>query len=203
MRYVSIDIETTGLNPDKHQILQIGAIVEDTNNPLPFEELPKFNVIIRHRDIEGEMPALAMNVGLLQRIANNTPGPGEVVVDGDSFLGKPAVQFWQFCDDNKVFDDKNRLTLAGKNLGQFDLLFLTRLAGWKPYFMNFRIHCIDPAILFLNWDDDTSVPGLGKCKQRAGLSGEVAHDAIADAWDVIQLLRTQYVPVVHFADVQQ
>jgi DNA polymerase III epsilon subunit-like protein len=30
MKYVSIDIETSGLNPDMNNILSIGAIIEDT-----------------------------------------------------------------------------------------------------------------------------------------------------------------------------
>lgn len=61
MKYVSIDIETTGLNPEKCQVLQIGAVIEDTSNPLPFEELPKFNCIVEHDDYLGQPTALKMN----------------------------------------------------------------------------------------------------------------------------------------------
>ena len=43
MKYISIDIETTGLDPENCQILSIGAVIEDTLNQLPFEELPTFH----------------------------------------------------------------------------------------------------------------------------------------------------------------
>jgi hypothetical protein len=51
---------------------------------------------------------------------------------------------------------------------------------------------IDPSVLFVDWKNDESVPGLGKCKERAKIDGIVTHDALEDAWDVVQLLRTQY-----------
>jgi hypothetical protein len=51
---------------------------------------------------------------------------------------------------------------------------------------------IDPSILFANWSADETMPSLYECKQRAKIDGIVTHDALEDAWDVIQLLRTQY-----------
>lgn len=44
MKYISIDIETTGLNPAVDQILEIGAILEDTLNPSTYDNAQKFNV---------------------------------------------------------------------------------------------------------------------------------------------------------------
>ena len=40
MRYVSLDLETTGGNPDRHQIIELAAVVEDTRHVLPLAELP-------------------------------------------------------------------------------------------------------------------------------------------------------------------
>ena len=48
-------------------------------------------------------------------------------------------------------------------------------------------------MLFVNWINDRQLPNLSDCKKRANLNGVVSHDAIDDAWDVIQLLRTEYV----------
>ena len=48
MKYVSIDIETTGLDPETCQTIQIGAGIEDTNNPLPIEDLPRFKCLVEH-----------------------------------------------------------------------------------------------------------------------------------------------------------
>lgn len=35
MKYVSIDIETTGLNPEVHQVIELAAVLEDTENLRP------------------------------------------------------------------------------------------------------------------------------------------------------------------------
>jgi len=64
MIYISIDTETTGLNPENCQLLSFGAIVEDTNKKLPFDQIPKFHcaVLRGERDIlQGELYALNMN----------------------------------------------------------------------------------------------------------------------------------------------
>ena len=66
MRYISIDIETTGLDADLNQILSIGAVIEDTLNPLPFEELPKFHAIIKRESVYGSIFALNLNKDLMQ-----------------------------------------------------------------------------------------------------------------------------------------
>ena len=53
MLYVSIDIETSGLNPKKDQILSFAAIIEDTSKALSFEDCPKFYATVIHRRIKG------------------------------------------------------------------------------------------------------------------------------------------------------
>lgn len=68
MKYVSIDIETTGLDPENCQVLSIGAVIEDTNNQVPIEDLPSFHVAILRQRIEGEPYALNMNRDLIQDI---------------------------------------------------------------------------------------------------------------------------------------
>ena len=71
MKFISIDTETTGLNPDTCQLLSFGAIVEDTEKKLPFNQIPKFHCAILRgeRDIlQGELFALNMNKNLIERI---------------------------------------------------------------------------------------------------------------------------------------
>jgi oligoribonuclease (3'-5' exoribonuclease) len=46
-----VDVETTGLEKDRYQILSIGAIIEDTSKKLPFDEIPKFHAAILHNEI--------------------------------------------------------------------------------------------------------------------------------------------------------
>ena len=83
------------------------------------------------------------------------------------------------------------LNVAGKNFHAGDQAYIERLPRWKQVF-RIRTRLIDPSVLFVDWKNDESVPGLGKCKERAKVDGIVTHDALEDAWDVVQLLRTQY-----------
>lgn len=46
MKYVSIDIETTGIDNENTQTLSIGLVVEDTVDIKPIEELPKLEIAI-------------------------------------------------------------------------------------------------------------------------------------------------------------
>ena len=51
MIYVSVDTETTGLESESHKILSIGAIIEDTSKKLTYDQIPKFNCAILHREL--------------------------------------------------------------------------------------------------------------------------------------------------------
>jgi hypothetical protein len=51
---------------------------------------------------------------------------------------------------------------------------------------------LDPAILCVDWENDKQLPSLDDCKKRHSLEGEVTHDAVEDAWDIIQVLRKFY-----------
>jgi hypothetical protein len=46
--------------------------------------------------------------------------------------------------------------------------------------------------LYVDWKADSDVPNLDKCKERAGIKGAVTHNALEDAWDVIEVLRKKY-----------
>lgn len=51
MQYLSIDIETTGLDPKKNQIVEIGAVLDHLGNTTPIEDLPKFRAVLMHKEI--------------------------------------------------------------------------------------------------------------------------------------------------------
>jgi oligoribonuclease len=225
MKYISIDIETTGLDREACQILSIGAVIEDTNNPLPIEDLPTFHCAIKRSAVHGELYALNMNKDLIESIVQYQTAKDQdekndlVQMTGMQFLDEDQVvdSLYQFCFDNGLveFDpqslaktsrmvngkrypmltssmNKVYLTVAGKNFATFDKIFLERLPRWKQVF-NIRQRIIDPSILFTQWETDESLPSLLQCKQRAAIQGEVTHNAVEDAMDVIQILRTQYI----------
>ncbi len=224
MKYISIDIETTGLDPVNDQVLSVGAIIEDTNNPLPFDQIPKFHVAIKRENISGSLFAINLNRELIQTIVHYQTAEDQdekndiVQMTGIQFMDEEEVveALFQFCYRNglvpkdtnllnqriKLVDGvtypmltsnmpKVHISCAGKNFATFDKLFLERLPRWKQVF-RIRQKVIDPAILFVDWKNDDSLPGLSECKKRAGLSEVVTHNALEDAWDVIELLRKNY-----------
>jgi hypothetical protein len=83
------------------------------------------------------------------------------------------------------------INVAGKNFGTFDKKFLEKLPRWQQLIRT-KQRIIDPAILFVDWKNDQTLPNLTECKERAGVKGIVTHDALEDAWDVIQTLRKFY-----------
>ena len=222
MKYVSIDIETSGLNHDMNHVLSIGAIIEDTTKKLPYEELPKFNAIVLQNNIQGSPRAITMNKEIISLMGEYLEGTNEVreVLNNNSgykFYEEEDVvkEFYYWLDSNglghglvnsggyaQVVDGVTRpmingatkpitLNVAGKNFGTFDKLFLQELPWWQKLIRT-RQRVLDPAILMVDWKNDKSLPNLTTCKQRAGVDGIVTHNALEDAWDVIEVLRKFY-----------
>ena len=69
MKYVSIDIETTGLDREVCQVLEISVVIEDTRNLKPVEELPHLDLIIEHDTIVGQPYAINMNARIFKILA--------------------------------------------------------------------------------------------------------------------------------------
>lgn len=222
MIYVSIDIETSGLSHDMNHVLSIGAIIEDTNNKLPYEELPKFNAIVLQNNIQGSPRAITMNKEIISLMGEYLEGTSEVRDalnnnSGYKFYEEDDVvkEFYYWLDLNglghgltnsggyaEVVDGVTRpmingatkpitLNVAGKNFGTFDKLFLQELPWWQKLIRT-RQRVLDPAILCVDWTNDTSLPSLTTCKERMNVEGIVTHNALEDAWDVIEILRKFY-----------
>ena len=221
MIYVSIDIETSGLDHEKHKVLSIGAIIEDTEKKLPYEDCPKFNAIVLQNEINGSPRAITMNKEIISMMGEYLEGTDEVrnVLNNNSgykFYEEEDVvkEFYRFLWSNgfgyelssgdfvntidgveyPAIGGKTKpitVNVAGKNFGTFDKLFLQELPWWQKLIRT-RQRVLDPAILMVDWKNDKSLPNLTQCKERAGVNGIVTHNALEDAWDVVQLLRTQY-----------
>lgn len=212
MVYCSVDIETSGLNPELNQVLSIGAIIEDTTKKLNFEEIPKFNAAILLHQITGSPRAITMNRYLIgyigEYLESDKQGKERIeAFSGYQFLTPDDVakEFYYFlwnnlegprspgCERPKLDGNTKSILInvAGKNFGTFDKPFLEKLPWWKKLIQP-RQRIIDPSVLFCNWNEDDALPSLTKCKERAGIKGAVLHDALADAWDVIEVLRKFY-----------
>ena len=126
MKYISIDVETTGLDPENCQILSIGAVIEDTHLPIPFEDLPKFHAVIKRENVSGSIFALNMNRDLIQAMKDHSEARTEdekkLVEEsfGARFYHEDEVveALYQFCYRNGLVDlDPNWLTRQVKVIG--------------------------------------------------------------------------------------
>ena len=191
MKYVSIDLETTGLDTSRCDILQFGAVIEDTENQLPIDELPTLNLLVGPPHSVGhyraELGALVMNAKLIERIKNEG-GIDPIEIE---------PRFVQFVEEHLDKDYYISLgppplvNLAGKNFNTFDRHFLNELHwDWSQY----HRRVLDPAMLWWRPEEDESLPGMELCMERAGIKasdfgdGEL-HDAVTDAKIVIALVR--------------
>jgi oligoribonuclease len=223
MKYISIDIETTGLDSEKNKVISVGAIIEDTENKLPFDECPKFNVAVLQNELVGSARAITINKELISLIADYQDANDETRKLIDSYgdykyirEDEVAKEFYWFLEGNgfgvghfydsggyvEIKDGKTRpiingstkpitINVAGKNFATFDKLFLEELPWWKKL-IKIRQRVLDPAILVVDWKNDTSLPNLKQCKERTGVEGIVTHNALDDAWDVIEVMRKFY-----------
>jgi oligoribonuclease len=177
LRYVSIDIETTGLDPETCQILEIGAVWDDWMRPI--HELPVYHRLVSHDEYRGNAYALAMNAPLLKRLSGEREpwflDSGQVADDFAAWL--------KGCG----WDGKTALTPAGKNFASFDRQFLKRLPRFEQV-VKLHHRTLDPAVLFWQRDDE-KLPDSKTCYERAGLDNKVAHTAVEDALAVVRLVR--------------
>ncbi|WP_201977678.1 3'-5' exonuclease [Hymenobacter rubidus] len=188
MRYLSLDLETSGSNPRRHQVLELAAVIEDSRRPLPLAELPSFRRVVRHPEYVGTAGALALNARLLEELARKDANPELCTPD------ELLPQLREFLLAHGFKPDKQdcvAVTMAGKNIAVFDLGFLKELPGYGAL-VRAEPAMLDPAAFYLNWHKDSRLPTLSICKARAGLGRDVAHEALADALDVVQLLRPFY-----------
>lgn len=202
MKYISIDLETTGLDPENHQIIEFGAVLEDTNNIIPMEELPVYHayVVPPKNQLTGDVYALNLNAGIIEKLKNrrdleneyNFVRPDELADDFLFWLHKNGFELKvNYEGTSREFKYSETLNVAGKNFNGFDRQFLERIPGFtKKIRMRHRV--IDPAPLFTDWHNDSCLPSLDECKVKAGIDGVVTHLAVDDAKDVIELLRKHY-----------
>jgi hypothetical protein len=191
--YVSIDLETTGLNENYAQILEIGAVIDDWKSPLA--ELPRFQTYIQPLDqygkeqfVYGSPFALALNAGILRKLVS---GDANLTITRDVDVG-PIFARW--LTEHGI--DPLHVNPAGKNFASFDLQFFKQIDGFDKH-VNFRHRTIDPAMYYWLPDVDSGLPDTKNCLKRAGLDDTVAHTAVEDCLSVIQLVRRGVLRCIH------
>lgn len=180
MKYVSIDIETTGLDFNKCQVIEISAIVDFLGNKTPIEQLPTFNKVVIHDTYYFEKIAMEMHKksGLLDILLDPNPLDGNIIKSENLF-----IPFNSFILTNY---GGQKVVAAGKNFGSFDKQFL------NPYGFKFLHRSLDPTVFYVKADDIVP-PDLAECLKRANLEPiDVAHRSLGDAQAIVRLVRHGY-----------
>ncbi len=167
--YVSIDLETTGLDRRRHQIIEIGAVAQEATG----KELGRFHAVIQRDSLYGDSFALNMHRELIGILAR---GGGE----------QPEHAFGMFRNWLHGFAHDEAVTAAGKNFEAFDRRFLDNEKHF-PSDKTFHRRVLDPASMYA-LPSDTQPPCLADCLKRAGMSSTVTHGALDDALQVRDLI---------------
>lgn len=203
MKYISIDLETTGLDPSINQIIEFGAVLEDTKRQIPLDDLPTFHAYITHPRgmLTGNVYALDLNADIINKIKNKKELKNKYNFIKVEHLAHDFL-FWLFSNGfelkvkNENTPDEYRYSetfnVAGKNFSSFDKLFLEKVPEFSKL-IRIRRRILDPAILCVDWENDESLPSLSECNKRTGFMNDVTHKAVDDAKDVIRILRHQYI----------
>ncbi len=192
-KYASIDTETLGLDPETCDVLEVGIVLEDFKSPV--ESLPSLHFYVTYPDdnYKGNAYAMAMNSEIIGIIANrhkqsSKPLNTQLFVPVD--MVDHYIHEWLTAFS---FEPDQKILAAGKNFSAFDLPFLKSIGvGNKNSKTRFHHRCLDPASLFFDPDIDDVPPSLKECLRRSGIDKEVAHLALSDAIDVINVLRYSF-----------
>lgn len=175
---MSIDIKTTGLDPKTNAIIEFAAVIADTHDP-EGKILGQFHTVVHVNqphvwdDYCREMHAWYFNM----------------LMDGQERILQPKAllgKFYSWLTANNL--NPKKITAAGKNFASFDLGFIKKLPGFDLGFVKFHHPTLDPMMLWFRPQVDDVPPDSKVCCERAGISGEGNHRALADAKMVVQLL---------------
>jgi oligoribonuclease (3'-5' exoribonuclease) len=174
--YLALDLETTGLNTHCSHILQIAAVWDDGVSPV--DKLQHMSAYIKNETIAyAELGALAINADLFKKVAK-----GEV----ESMSLDAAL--YRLCGFVIANAGNNKVVAAGANVGKFDLQLLETWAD-KGLMDRFHHRTFEVGSLYATeFGRPASLTEINKITGR----GEVKHDALSDAFDIVHAIRHKF-----------
>jgi len=204
--YVSIDIETTGWDKQKSQVLEIAAII-DIDFTTPVDQLPSVRLLIDNDPISYSEPyAMSMHPELLRDIADSLHNSRDEYPD-TAEICKPNINFKTFNASQastyltQVFkmwntqynSNHKRLIAAGKNFASFDLSIMENQGIWSREEFG-----VDGCFLHRYYDVGNFYakefgypPSLDEVNNKLGRE-KVSHKALDDCKDVIYAIRHHF-----------
>ncbi len=177
MKIISIDVETTSLDPESGQILEIGAVAWELGKGQIGDP---FQCLLKHKQLVGQPYALWLNRDLLKYMVDN---PDELV-----YPYKASIYFRDWRLDLGI---KKLFNAAGKNFASFDAGFLKKLDCFYE-FNPWRNRILDPSILYVQKGDE-ALPNTVDCLLRSKCEPPfIEHRAVEDALTVCRLLEEKW-----------
>ena len=192
--YLAIDIETTGLDVERVQILQIGWVIDDGVSPL--DQLKRGSVIIKNETITyGEDFALGMNGWFFQEMSKKEPkypvtSPYIGILRLCEALREAASLAYNFDVAQGLEKPSKKVQIAGKNAGSFDWPIILNNEAKHTDKSNFKDlvdhRFLDCGAIFFS--DFGKNPGFNDINKLIGWK-EINHDALDDAINVVVAIR--------------
>lgn len=189
--YLSIDLETTGLNVDKAQILQVGFVIDDGVSPIDL--LKKDTFFVENDTITyAENYALGMNAWIFQELMKKSEDRKYETRSESTrnilyrAIIETAELAYQFDVDQEKKYPSRKIQIAGKNPGTFDWQIILNHFG-KDFAKESVDHrFIDAgAVFFGTYGRNPSLNEINKLIEHK----PVSHDALDDALNVVIALR--------------
>lgn len=114
MKYISLDIETTGLDKNKNQIVEVGAVLDEIGSTTPIEELPKFRAVLLHDEIVMGSYCANLHRDLWAEILHLPK------IKGADHLSEHRFLFACVLDKGRLFVPTHHLNMTNKTYTQND-----------------------------------------------------------------------------------
>lgn len=189
MKYLSIDLEATGLR-ETDLIIEFAACGFSLENT-EFQEDLKFHRYIKCPSFKELKPTLdpwviENNESLIHKAHDSGQSLAQFKQELEEFLSsKPVIKFFE----------NQKIIIFGKSLNAIDLPFLNRDLGWNFMRKYFNHQVLDLSSVVMSLTDFNFLPE--NCRSGSGLMkhfnlGEVAHTAMDDAVNTAKMYQLIY-----------
>ncbi|MEE9214683.1 MAG: hypothetical protein V3U54_07790 [Thermodesulfobacteriota bacterium] len=193
--YISVDVESTGIDVNNDKILQLAMVFDDGVSSLDSLHTVSFLVNPESEEFHGRIQpvALSMNAWIFDSIAGKTKSKYPVYEPAEArkiFNAEIRDFFYKVLNkDARTKEDKTKkIMFAGKNLQGFDLLLMKSNGYFTSENQKYRgTRALDVGPLY--FPEFGYVPCLGEINKITQGTNEVSHDALDDAFDVVMAVR--------------